>query len=809
MLFENRFTSRAERVLRLAHERAAELGHGYVGSEHLLFALVSECDGMAGKVLKNAGVEAESLREKICETVGLGTAGKRTPQGLTPRAKRIVELSYAEATRMGNRYVGTEHLLLGILREPESVAARLLLALDVDPAKLYQEITNTNQPGKPKPPAPEPRTAPPELKTLSQFGRDLTELAQCGKLDPVIGREDEIARMIQILSRRTKNNPVLVGEPGVGKTAVAEGLALRIISGNVPQPLRNKKIFMLDVPGMIAGTKYRGEFEERLKTAIREVSSGGQVILFLDELHTIVGAGSAEGAVDAANILKPALSRGEIQVIGATTTNEYRKYIESDAALARRFQAITVGEPTQEETIQILEGLRDRYEAHHGISLTDGALRAAVELSVRYLNDRQLPDKAIDLMDEAASRVRLFTQTPPQNVKRMEKEIERLGREKEEKVRAQEFEQAARIRDEEIRLRGELTEIRKRWTSGSSKNGEAVTAEHIAAVVAAQTGIPVSRMTESESARILRMEEMLHQRVVGQDEAVEAVARAVRRGRVGLKDPKRPIGSFLFLGPTGVGKTELARALAEALFGDENSMIRVDMSEYMERHAVSRLIGAPPGYVGHDEGGQLTEKVRRKPYSVVLFDELEKAHPDVFHLLLQVLEDGVLTDAQGRRVDFRNTVLVMTSNVGARNITEENRLGFVSAPMAHSEVSSHVMAELKRSFRPEFLNRIDECIVFHKLTHEECREIARKLFQTVAERVAKLNVTLVATEAALDTLARRGFDATNGARPLRRLISRWVEDVVAEGILRGEFSAGDTLCVDAAEEELSVKKKDD
>lgn len=812
MFFENRFTGRAEQVIRLAHESAAEMGHGYVGSEHLLLALVREQEGLAAKVLKKAGISEEQLRNKIIETVGIGISGNAPLQGLTPRTKRIVELALAEAVRVGTRYVGTEHLLLGLLREPESIGARLLIAMGVDITRMYQQVlasgdARAKKPGDPVGRANETtRDRHPETKTLNQFGRDLTDFAREGKLDPVVGREREITRMLQILSRRTKNNPVLVGEPGVGKTAVAEGLAQRIVEGDVPQILKEKRVFMLDVPGMIAGTKYRGEFEERLKTAIREVQTAGNVILFLDELHIIVGAGSAEGAVDAANILKPALGRGELQVIGATTLDEYRRHIEKDAALERRFQEVLVGEPTEDEAVEILKGLRDKYEAHHRVTITDEALNAAVKMSVRYLSDRFLPDKAIDLMDEAASRARLFAQTLPQDVKRLEEDIERLAREKEEKVRAQEFELAATLRDQELALKREWEEIQSKRSVNRVPDSETITEEHVAAVVADWTGIPVHRLTQDESTRLLNLEEVLHRRVIGQKRAVNAVSRAVRRGRIGLKDPSRPIGSFLFLGPTGVGKTELARALAEVLFGSEEMMIRVDMSEYMEKHTTSRLIGSPPGYVGYDEGGQLTEQVRRKPYSVVLFDEIEKAHPEVFHLLLQVLEDGILTDAQGRRVDFRNTVLVMTSNIGARSITDGRKPGFSSEDgFTAEEIQSNVMSELRRAFRPEFLNRIDETIVFHQLERDEILTIAGKLVEETRARLKPLGVELAVSADALEVLAQKGYNPAYGARPLRRTVSQLVEDPIAELLLRGGVSAVE---VDAVDGTITVTKKE-
>lgn len=810
MFFENRFTSRAEQVLRNAHESAAEMGHGYVGSEHLLLGLLREGEGISAKVLKTAGVTFETVKSKIQENIGVGAAGNITPQGLTPRTKRIVELAFAEAARMGNNYVGTEHLLLGLLREGESIAVRILIMLRVDIARLYNDIISMLGDSEPAD-ANDFRAGRTiragrekfsDTKTLNSFSRDLTDLAREGGLDPVIGREREISRMIQILSRRTKNNPVLVGEPGVGKTAVAEGLAQRVVTGNVPQTLKNKRIVMLDVSAMIAGTKYRGEFEERIKTAIKEVNRAGNIILFIDELHTIVGAGSAEGAVDAANILKPALSRGEIQIIGATTLNEYRKYIEKDAALERRFQPITIGEPTQEEAVKILAGLRDKYEAHHSVSITDEAIQAAVYLSVRYISDRQLPDKAIDLIDEAASQVRLNALTPPAKIKDLEERLTRLNQEKEEKVRSQEFEKAAALRDEQKKIERELESISGKWKNGQSIGGYEIRGEHIASIVSDWTGIPVTRLTETETERLLKLEEIMHNRVIGQDEAVNAVARAVRRGRIGLKDPKRPIGSFIFLGPTGVGKTELCKTLAEALFGDENAMIRVDMSEYMEKHSVSRMVGSPPGYVGYDEGGQLTEAVRRKPYSVVLFDEIEKAHPDIFNMLLQILEDGVLTDSQGRHVNFKNTVIVMTSNVGARDITAAKRLGFsVSSAetMDISEIRANVMAELKRSFRPEFINRVDDIIVFHQLSREDIRQITVKMLEITQDRIKQLGATVSYSESALERLSELGFDPQYGARPLRRAIRTEIEDKISEEYLRGAVKSGGKLLVDTDE----------
>ncbi|MDR3277576.1 MAG: ATP-dependent Clp protease ATP-binding subunit, partial [Oscillospiraceae bacterium] len=719
MRFEERFTQGAKNVFDLAQAAAAELGHSYVGSEHLLLGLAREGGGVAAKTLRENGLEGKLILDLIEKYVGRGNRGENPPQGLTPRAKRIVEIALTESNRLGHNYIGTEHLLMGILREYDSVAAKLIVSAGADLNKMYTDIINIFNSGeyKTRAGAPAGRVKREDTKTLDQFSRDLTDMARDGALDPVIGREEEIRRVIQILSRRTKNNPVLIGEPGVGKTAVAEGLAQRVISGDVPETLRDKRVVSLDLTGMVAGTKYRGDFEERIKTAIEEVRTAGNVILFVDELHTLIGAGAAEGAIDAANIIKPALGRGEIQLVGATTLNEYRKYVEKDAALERRFQPVTVGEPSQEETVLILRGLRDKYEAHHRLKITDGAIDAAVTMSSRYINDRFLPDKAIDLIDEASSRVRMENLRLPPSLKELEERREALANEKEAAVKSQDFERAAALRDREKQLGEELELARESWESVRSGDRDSVGAEDVAAVVSGWTGIPVTSITEDESARLLKMESVLHNRVIGQDEAVSAVSRAIRRGRVGLKDPKRPIGSFLFLGPTGVGKTELCKALAEAMFGDENAMLRVDMSEYMEKHTVSKLIGSPPGYVGYDEGGQLTEKVRRRPYSVLLFDEIEKAHEDVFNILLQVMEDGVLTDSQGRRVDFKNTVIVMTSNVGARSITEKRaKLGFSQeddgAERGFDRIRGAVLEELKRVFKPEFLNRVDDTIVF-------------------------------------------------------------------------------------------------
>ena len=817
---ENKFTPRAEESLRLAQEAAQDLGHGYVGCEHLLLGLLREEEGIAHRVLSEYGLTDEMITGILQRSVGQGTSGDAPSQGLTPRAKSVIELAVGESHRMGAGYIGTEHLLMGLLREGSNMAVRILRTVGVDPRKMYasvqQKLSETSPhtvtSGAGTPNKENKKTG----KTLEEFTRDLTEAARQGKLDPVIGRDKEIQRVVQILSRRTKNNPVLIGEPGVGKTAIAEGLAQRIAAADVPEELLNKKLLSLDLSGMVAGTKYRGEFEERIKNALDEVKKDGNVILFIDELHTIVGAGSAEGAVDAANILKPALSRGEIRVIGATTLNEYRKYIEKDAALERRFQPVTVGEPTPEDTIAILKGLRDKYEAHHKLTISDEALEAAVTLSRRYISDRFLPDKAIDLMDEAASQVRMKAESASPDLKSLEEKIAALRREKSEAIAAQDYEKAAQLRDIEKNYTDQVEIERDNWRRKLSQNRGTVTAEDIANVVAGWTGIPVTRLTEDESTRLLKLEETLQQRVVGQDEAVAAVARAIRRGRVGLKDPKRPIGSFLFLGPTGVGKTELCKALAEAMFGDENAMIRIDMSEYMERHTVSRLVGSPPGYVGHEEGGQLTEKVRRKPYSVVLFDEIEKAHEDVWNILLQILEDGIVTDSQGRRVDFRNTVIVMTSNVGAKNITaaENTRLGFDGSEKSaekdeaarFARIREAVMAELKRTFKPEFLNRIDETIVFRQLTEEDIVKIAHRMLTITGKRMAQQGITLTADEDAVAMLAKNGFDAEYGARPLRRSIQNTVEDAVAEQMLEGKLKSGDTAKVTLSDGKVVVEK---
>lgn len=801
-----RFTEKAQKVLMLAKEEAKNLRHPAVGTEHLLLGLIREGEGIAAKALQGLGVDLNGVRTQVEGIVGKGAGTQPGEVGFTPRAKKVLELANEEGRRQGVNYVGTEHILLGLIREGEGVAARVLANMNVSADKVLRQVMfllgeGPSIAGGMGGPAPQAGKTP----TLNDFGRDLTKLAREGKLDPVVGRENEIERVIQILSRRTKNNPVLIGEPGVGKTAIAEGLAQRIVENKVPEILTGKRVITLDLSAVIAGSKYRGEFEERLKKIMDEIKANGNVILFIDELHTLIGAGAAEGAIDAANILKPALARGELQCVGATTLDEYRKYVERDAALERRFQPINVGEPTVEEAILILKGLRDRYEAHHRVKITDEAIKAAVTLSDRYISDRFLPDKAIDLVDEAASRVRLQSFTAPPDLKDLEAKMESLRKEKEAAVLSQEFEKAAQFRDQEHKIKQRLEELKGEWENQRGLEKSVVSEEDIAHIVSSWTNIPVKKLAEEESARLLRLEETLHQRVVGQDEAVKSVARAVRRARAGLKDPKRPIGSFIFLGPTGVGKTELARALAEALFGDEDSTVRIDMSEYMEKHAVSRLVGAPPGYIGHDEGGQLTEAVRRKPYSVVLLDEIEKAHPEVFNILLQVLEDGRLTDTKGRVVDFRNTVIIMTSNVGATLIKKEAKLGFIATESPENdylEMKQKVTEELKKAFRPEFLNRIDEVIVFHTLAEEHMQKIVELMLDALTKRLAEQGLSLQVGAAAKALIAREGHDLMYGARPLRRAIQRLVEDPLSEEMLKGRYTAGSVIVVDAQDNQM-------
>ena len=808
-MFE-RFTERARRVIILAQEEAKRLNHSAVGTEHILLGIIREGEGVASKVLESLNISPDRVRSEIEAAIG---RGERTPYeevAFTPRAKKVLELALDEARRLGHNYIGTEHLLLGLIREGEGVAARVLEAMGVDLERVRAQVvyllgeegttSYTRQASK--------------TPTLDEFGRDLTKLARENKLDPVIGREREIERLIQVLSRRTKNNPALIGEPGVGKTAITEGLAQRIVRGDIPEVLRNKRVVQLDLAALVAGTKYRGEFEERMKKVMDEIRKAqGEVVLFVDELHTLVGAGAAEGAIDASNILKPALARGELQCIGATTLDEYRKYVERDAALERRFQPILVSEPTVEQSIEILKGLRERYEAHHGVTISDDALVAAATLAEKYIADRFLPDKAIDLMDEASSKIRLQASFLPQEVRQAVERVERVRREKEETIKNQDFEKAAQLRDRERVLRQKLEELESSWKKDKGHDVSTVTAEDIADIVSSWTGIPVTRLVEEETQKLLRMEESIHERIVGQEEAVHAVSKAVRRARAGLKDPRRPVGSFIFLGPTGVGKTELARALAEFLFGDENALIRIDMSEYSERHTVSRLVGSPPGYVGYEEGGQLTEQVRRRPYSVILFDEIEKAHPEIFNVLLQILDDGRLTDAQGRAVDFKNAVIIMTSNVGAPLLEKEIGIGFRPAgseattlDTAYTRMKEHITEELRRTFRPEFLNRIDEVIIFRPLTSDQIRAIVSILIARVQRELRGQSMALEITDAAIDVLAKEGFDPTFGARPLLRTIQRLIEDKLSDELLRGNFKAGDTVIVDAREGTIVFEK---
>ncbi len=808
-----RFTQKAMQALNLAKDCSMSLGHNYIGTEHMLWGLVKEGSGIAAGVLLSGGVTEQKVMDSILSIVGKGD-GSQQVAGYTPRTKRVMELSYAETRRMGQNYIGTEHLLMGILREGESIAVRILLELGIDIHKLYDSIITMLQEDTPAAVAAgKPKAEELETPTLDLFGRDLTVMAKEGKIDPVIGRDKEIERIIQVLSRRTKNNPCLIGEPGVGKTAICEGLAQKITEGNIPEILKDKRVVTLDLSSMVAGAKYRGEFEDRLKKSIEEIRNAGNVILFIDELHTIVGAGAAEGAIDASNILKPLLARGEIQVVGATTMDEYRKYIEKDAALERRFQPIQIGEPGEEEAIEILKGIRDKYEAHHNVKITDKAVDSAVKMSSRYITDRHLPDKAIDLIDEAASKVRLKSFTAPPDLKELEQKIEEIHKMKEDAIVSQEFEKAASLRDQENQLKEEMNARKEEWKKQNQTHTQMVTEEEIAAIVGNWTGIPVSRLAQEETERLKNLEKILHRRVIGQEDAVKAVAKAIRRGRVGLKDPKRPVGSFIFLGPTGVGKTELSKALAEALFGSESHMIRIDMSEYMEKHSVSRLVGSPPGYVGYDEGGQLTEKVRRKPYSVVLFDEIEKAHPDVYNMLLQILEDGRLTDSTGRVVNFRNTVIIMTSNLGARDIVEPKRLGFGAAipneARDYEDMKKNVMNELKRTFRPEFLNRVDELIVFHPLTQENINEIAGLMLDEIAGRLKAVNIRLNSGKGVKELLAKKGYDKVYGARPLRRTIQSMVEDKMAEEMLDGKINEGDTVKLSVQDDKLELNKENE
>ncbi len=810
----DRLTERAKTALMKAQEMSRDLGHGYIGSEHVLYG-VTAVDGLTKDLLAQSGITPEMIHQFISQNVGRRTSVGNIPVNaiaMTPRTKRLLDGSMEVANSMGHSYVGPEHILLSLMNEREGIAYQLMLSAGVDIDNLKKKLYNGLSASPEGEIANEGRAnGSSSTKTLDQYGRDLTQMARESKLDPVIGREDETERILEILSRRIKNNPILIGEPGVGKTAVVEGLAQRIVRGNIPELLQDKRVVTLDMSSLLAGAKYRGEFEERLKNVIDEVKQAGDVILFIDEIHTLIGAGGSEGAIDASNILKPALSRGELQVVGATTIDEYRKYFEKDSALERRFQPVTVGEPTEEEALLILKGLRDKYEAHHRVKILDSALEAAVTLSSRYIQDRYLPDKAIDLMDEAAARVRIQNLTAPPDIKELEQELKAVSREKDEAVNIQAFEKAVELRDREKELKNKLQEMKGSWkSSGDSSSMLTVDEDDIAHVVARWTKIPVKRLTESESEKLLNLEEMLHKRVVGQEEAVSSIARAVRRARVGLKDPKRPIGSFIFLGPTGVGKTEVSKALAEIMFGDEKNMVRIDMSEYMEKHTVSRLVGSPPGYVGYDEGGQLTEAVRRTPYSVVLFDEIEKAHPDVFNILLQILEDGRLTDGQGKTVDFKNTIIIMTSNVGSNLLKKERTIGFSAGSDAEKDeydrMKDNVMDELKRNFRPEFLNRIDDIIVFHSLREEDLKHIVRLMTEQVAKRIEDNEIYISFSDEAVLYLSNKGTDMAFGARPLRRQITKDVEDALSEEILKGKIKKGDVIHVEAGEDALTFTK---
>ncbi len=804
MTMQGKFTNKAQEVLKRAQEAALKLGNQYVGTEHILLGLTLVSDSVAAKALESQGVTYHQVMDKIQSMTG-GTSAYYIPADFTPRAKRVVESSVQEAFRMGTGYVGTEHILIALIRENDNIAVRIMVSLDLNLQRLYDDIMNMLGEGEDQNSSARGMNSQGEkqeksaTETLDKFSRDMTALAKKNKFDPIVGRDKEIERIVQILSRRTKNNPCLVGDPGVGKTAIVEGLAQKIAEGNVPDTLKNKRIVGLDLSAMVAGSKYRGEFEERMKKAMDEVKADGNIILFVDEIHTIIGAGAAEGAIDASNILKPALSRGEIQLIGATTLEEYRKHIEKDAAFERRFQPVKVEEPDEQAAVAMLKALRDKYEMHHKVTISDDAIEAAVKLSSRYVSDRFLPDKAIDLIDEAASRLRLKTFSAPDNVAEMEEKLAEMEKEKEAAIKTEEFEKAAEIKRAQDALRAQWKEAKKEWENNHENQAQVVTREEVAEMVSVWTGVPLQSLQEEESQRLLHLEDILHQRVIGQSEAVKALAKAIRRGRVGLKDPNRPIGSFLFLGPTGVGKTELSKALAEALFGDEDAMIRIDMSEYMEKHSVSRMVGSPPGYVGYEEGGQLSEKVRRNPYSVVLFDEIEKASPDVFNVLLQVLDDGHITDGQGRKVDFKNTVIIMTSNAGARSIVEPKRVGFTSMEteeQSYQNMKKNVMEEVRHIFKPEFLNRIDEMIVFHSLTQEDILEIVKLMTKTVSKRIKEnMDITVTFTDKALEKIAEEGYDKAFGARPLRRAIQSRIEDAFAEEYLMGNFKAGDKVSV--------------
>lgn len=808
------FTEKANKSLNAAVKAAEDLGHTYIGSEHILLGLLSDTSTVAGAVLAAHNITYADIEEELKRSIGVGVPTELQPDDFTPRSKNILETSVAFARQMGQQLVGTEHVLLAIAREGSCSATLLLSRAGVSMQDIVNDVSKALMGGTANAGTDNKDGGKENESMLSQFGRDLTKLAKDGKIDPVIGRQKEIERVIQILSRRTKNNPCLIGEPGVGKTAIAEGLALKIVSGEVPELLKDKKIYSLDLTGMVAGTKYRGDFEERIKKVIDEVKNAKDVILFIDEVHTLIGAGSAEGAADAANILKPSLARGELQIIGATTIEEYRKHIEKDAALERRFQPVMVDEPSQEEAIEILKGIKDKYEAHHKVKITDEAIESAVKLSTRYIGDRYLPDKAIDLIDEAASRVRLRSYTAPSDLKELENKKKSVEAEKLSAVNAQEFERAAALRDEERKLDKEIKDKKENWHDMAGKSHDEVTPADIADIVSSWTGVPVTQLSTEESDRLLHMEDELHRRIVGQDEAVEAVSRAIRRGRVGLKDPKKPIGSFIFLGPTGVGKTELCKALAAAMFGDENAMIRLDMSEYMEKHTVSRLIGSPPGYVGYDEGGQLTEKVRRKPYSVVLFDEIEKAHPDVFNMLLQILDDGVLTDGQGRRVDFKNCIIIMTSNVGAKLISQKQKaFGFAAGAKEleqnEKEIKDAVMGELRNTFRPEFLNRVDDIIVFQRLTKENIKEIASRLLAVLQKRVEDMGIEVTFSDEAVSKIADAGFDDVYGARPLKRAIQSRIEDALSEEMLKGNVKKGGKYICDVKDDKFVFDKAEE
>lgn len=804
MTMQGKFTNKAQEVLKRAQEAALKLGNKYVGTEHILLGLTLVSDSVAAKALESQGVTYHQVMDKIQSMTG-GTSAYYIPADFTPRAKRVVESSVQEAFRMGTGYVGTEHILIALIRENDNIAVRIMVSLDLNLQRLYDDIMNMLGEGEDQNSSTRGMNSQGEkqeksaTETLDKFSRDMTALAKKNKFDPIVGRDKEIERIVQILSRRTKNNPCLVGDPGVGKTAIVEGLAQKIAEGNVPDTLKNKRIVGLDLSAMVAGSKYRGEFEERMKKAMDEVKADGNIILFVDEIHTIIGAGAAEGAIDASNILKPALSRGEIQLIGATTLEEYRKHIEKDAAFERRFQPVKVEEPDEQAAVAMLKALRDKYEMHHKVTISDDAIEAAVKLSSRYVSDRFLPDKAIDLIDEAASRLRLKTFSAPDNVAEMEEKLAEMEKEKEAAIKTEEFEKAAEIKRAQDALRAQWKEAKKEWENNHENQAQVVTREEVAEVVSVWTGVPLQSLQEEESQRLLHLEDILHQRVIGQSEAVKALAKAIRRGRVGLKDSNRPIGSFLFLGPTGVGKTELSKALAEALFGDEDAMIRIDMSEYMEKHSVSRMVGSPPGYVGYEEGGQLSEKVRRNPYSVVLFDEIEKASPDVFNVLLQVLDDGHITDGQGRKVDFKNTVIIMTSNAGARSIVEPKRVGFTSMEteeQSYQNMKKNVMEEVRHIFKPEFLNRIDDMIVFHSLTQEDILEIVKLMTKTVSKRIKEnMDITVTFTDKALEKIAEEGYDKAFGARPLRRAIQSRIEDAFAEEYLMGNFKAGDKVSV--------------